>query len=61
MKYHVMLSLYVINPLNHPNFGQPDGNLSSSFFGKPLNLWGTFTPGNTTYNRKATVQVQLNF
>jgi hypothetical protein len=61
MKYHLMLSLYVINPLNHPNFAQPDGNLSSPFFGKPLNLWGTFTPGNTTYNRKATMQVQLNF
>jgi hypothetical protein len=61
MKYHLMLSLYVINPLNHPNFAQPDGNLSSSFFGKPLNLWGTFSNGNTTYNRKATVQVQLNF
>ena len=61
MKYHLMLSLYVINPLNHPNFGPPDGNLSSSFFGKPLNLWGTFTPNSTTYNRKATMQVQLNF
>jgi hypothetical protein len=61
MRYHLMLSLYVINPLNHPNFAQPDGNLSSPFFGKPLNLWGTFTPNNTTYNRKATVQVQLNF
>jgi hypothetical protein len=61
MKYHLTFSLYAINPLNHPNFAQPIGNLASPFFGKALNLWGTFTPGNTTYNRKVTAQVQLNF
>jgi hypothetical protein len=61
MKYHMTFSLYAINPLNHPNFAPPDGNLASSFFGKPLNLQGSFSPGNTTYNRKVTMQVQLNF
>lgn len=61
MKYHLTLSVYAINPINHPNFAPPDGNLTSPFFGKPLNLWGTFTPGNATYNRKMTVQAQLNF
>ncbi len=61
MKYHLTLSIYAINPLNHPNFSSPDGNLSSTFFGKPLNLQGSFNPGNTTYNRKMTMQVQLNF
>jgi Carboxypeptidase regulatory-like domain len=61
MKYHMTLSLYAINPLNHPNFGTPIGNLTSTYFGKPLNLQGTFTPGNATYNRKVTMQVQLTF
>ncbi|HEY2383400.1 MAG TPA: carboxypeptidase regulatory-like domain-containing protein [Terriglobia bacterium] len=61
MRYHMTLSVYAINPLNHPNFAQPDGNLTSSFFGKPLSLQGTFTPGNATYNRKMTMQVQLSF
>jgi hypothetical protein len=61
MKYHLTLSVYAINPLNHPNFGTPDGNLTSPFFGKPLNLQGTFTPGNATYNRKVTLQAQLTF
>jgi hypothetical protein len=60
-KYHVTLSAYTINPLNHPNFAQPDGNLTSPFFGKPLSLQGTFSPGNATYNRKVTFQVQLTF
>ncbi|HLH31119.1 MAG TPA: carboxypeptidase-like regulatory domain-containing protein [Terriglobia bacterium] len=61
MKYHLTFSAYAINPLNHPNFATPVGNLTSPFFGKPLNLQGTFTPGNTTYNRKVTLQVQMTF
>jgi hypothetical protein len=61
MKYHLTLSVYAINPLNHPNFAAPNGNLTSPFFGKPLNLQGTFTPGNATYNRKVTLQVQMSF
>jgi hypothetical protein len=60
-KYHMTLSAYAINPLNHPNFAQPNGNLTSPFFGKPLSLQGTFSPGNATYNRKVTFQVQLTF
>jgi hypothetical protein len=60
-KYHLTLSVYAINPLNHPNFAAPNGNLTSPFFGKPLNLVGTFTPGNATYNRKVSVQAQLAF
>jgi Carboxypeptidase regulatory-like domain len=61
MKYHLTFSMYAINPLNHPNFAQPVGDLTSPFFGKPLSLQGTFTPGNATYNRKVTLQVQMNF
>jgi len=60
-RYHLTLSAYAINPLNHPNFAPPVGNLTSPFFGKPLSLWGTFSNGNTTYNRKVTLQVQLTF
>jgi len=61
MKYHLTFSVYAINPLNHPNFATPDGNLTSPFFGKPLSLQGTFSPGNATYNRKVTMQLQLTF
>ncbi len=61
MKYHLTLSLYAINPLNHPNFAAPNGNLSSPFFGKPLTMQNNFTPGNATYNRKVTLQVQMTF
>ena len=61
MKYHLTLSAYAINPLNHPNLAPPNGNLASPFFGKPLNLQNTFSPGNATYNRKVTLQVQMTF
>ncbi|PYS05460.1 MAG: TonB-dependent receptor [Acidobacteria bacterium] len=66
MKYHLTFGVYAINPLNHPNFAAPNGNLTSPFFGKPLSLQGmfangTFNPGNGTYNRKITMQVQLTF
>jgi len=60
-KYHLTLSAFVTNPLNHANFGPPNGNLASPFFGKPINLAGTFTPGNATYNRKIALQAQLSF
>jgi hypothetical protein len=61
-KYNVTLSVSAINPLNHPNFGNPNGNLSSPFFGKSQYLQGTFFgPGNGTYNRKVTMQLQLAF
>jgi hypothetical protein len=60
-KYHLTLSAYAINPLNHPSFGTPNGNLTSPFFGKSLNLQSFFLPGNATYNRKITVQLQLAF
>jgi hypothetical protein len=60
-KYHLTFSVYAINPLNHPNFAAPNGNLSSPFFGKPLSLQNNFTPGNATYNRKVSLQVQITF
>jgi hypothetical protein len=60
-KYHLTFSIYAINPLNHPDFSAPNGNLSSPFFGKPLSLQNNFTPGSATYNRKVTLQVQMSF
>jgi carboxypeptidase family protein len=61
MKYHLTLSIFAVNPLNHPNFANPNGNLSSPFFGQPLSLQGSFIPGNSTYNRKITLQAQMTF
>ena len=60
-KYHLTLSAYAINPLNHPNYANPVGNLTSPFFGKPLSLQGSFSPGNATYNRKITLQAPMTF
>src|SRR5262249_12423343 len=60
-KYSLTLGVYAINPLNHPNFGTPNGNLSSPFFGQALYLQNAFSPGNATYNRKLTLQAQWTF
>jgi hypothetical protein len=61
MKYNVTLSVTALNPLNHPSFSNPNGNLSSPLFGKSLNMQNFFFPGNATYNRKITMQVQVGF
>jgi hypothetical protein len=60
-KYNLVLSVYAINPLNHPNFAAPNGDLTSPSFGEPLTLQGTFSPGNAIYNRKLTMQIQWTF
>jgi hypothetical protein len=60
-KYNVTLSVTALNPLNHPSFGNPNGNLSSPLFGQSLNMQNFFFPGNATYNRKITMQVQVGF
>jgi hypothetical protein len=61
-RYNLTLSLMARNVLNHPNYGTPDGNLSSPFFGQYRSLAG-FGPfgGNTTYNRKIDVQLRFAF
>jgi hypothetical protein len=48
--------------LNHPNFANPNGDLSSPFFGQSLSLQG-FGPfgAPTTYNRKIDVQLRFMF
>ncbi len=60
-KYNLTFAVAAINPINHSNFASPDGNLSSIFFGKPLSVQSPFVPGNSTYNRKITAQLQLAF
>ncbi len=61
-RYNITLSLMARNVLNHPNYGTPDGDLSSPFFGQYRSLAG-FGPfgGSTTYNRKIDAQVRFAF
>jgi hypothetical protein len=61
MKYNVTFSVTALNPLNHPSFGNPNGNLSSPLFGKSLFMQNFFFPGSATYNRKVTLQMQVSF
>jgi hypothetical protein len=61
MKYNVTLSVTALNPLNHPSFGNPNGNLSSPLFGKSLFMQNFFFAGNATYSRKVTMQMQVSF
>ena len=61
-KYNVTFSVSAINPLNHANFANPNGDLSSPFFGKSQYLQSTFfASGGGTYNRKVTMQMQFAF
>lgn len=64
-KYHLALSASTLNALNHPNFGAPDGNLSSAYFGQPRSLGGLIVMshggGSSTYNRKVDVQLRFTF
>jgi hypothetical protein len=52
-----------MNVLNHPNFANPNGDLSSPFFGQSLGLQGGFGPegGGSTYDRKISLQLRLAF
>ena len=61
-KYNVTLSVMARNVLNHPNYGTPNGDLSSPYFGQSLGLAG-FGPfgGSTTYNRKIDLQLRFTF
>jgi hypothetical protein len=61
-KYNLTLSLQGRNILNHPNYGVPNGNLSSPYFGESLSLAG-FGPfgASTTYDRKIDIQLRFAF
>ncbi len=50
------------NFLNHPNYGNPSGDLSSPYFGESRSLAGFGPMGAaTTYNRKIDFQLRLAF
>jgi hypothetical protein len=54
------------NPLNHPNLGRPNGNLSSPFFGLSTSTAGNFggfgaAPGSSAYDRRVDAQVRFSF
>jgi len=61
-KYNLTLSLQGRNILNHPNYGVPNGNLSSPYFGESTSLAG-FGPfgASTTYDRKIDIQLRFAF
>jgi len=59
-KYNLTLSVFILNPLNHPNYAPPEGDLSSPYFGQYRSLGGLV--GSTgTYNRKIDVQLRFWF
>ena len=62
-RYTITLSVNAMNALNHPNYGTPDGNLSSPFFGRYVTLAGGFGPvgAGATYNRKIDFQIRFGF
>jgi hypothetical protein len=61
-KYSLTFSASFRNILNHPNYGTPNGDLSSPFFGESLSLAGFGPMGAaTTYNRKVDLQLRFTF
>jgi hypothetical protein len=64
-RYNLTLSASTLNALNHANFGAPDGDLSSPYFGQYRSLGGVvvLTHGGapSTYNRKIDLQLRFAF
>jgi hypothetical protein len=61
-KYTLTATVSFRNVLNHPNYGTPSGDLSSSYFGESRSLAGFGPMGAaTTYNRKVDLQLRLAF
>ncbi len=65
-RYSLNLSIFATNVLNHANFGVPDGDLSSPYFGQYRTIAGGFGPpsaGTTSssYNRKVSIQLRFTF
>jgi len=54
----IVFSINARNLLNHPNFGLPDGNLSSPLFGQSTAL---VSGGNSSANRRLDLQLRFNF
>ena len=61
-KYSLSATVSFRNVLNHPNYGNPSGDLSSPYFGEYRSLAGFGPMGAaTTYNRKVDLQLRLSF
>ncbi len=64
-KYSVTVSASTLNLLNHANYANPVGNLSSPYFGQYRNLGGFVVLAHdgtpSTYNRKVDLQVRVTF
>jgi hypothetical protein len=64
-KYSVVLSASALNALNHSNFGTPNGDLSSPYFGQYRSLGGLAVMSHggaaSTFNRKIDLQVRFTF
>jgi hypothetical protein len=61
-RYTLTATVSFRNVLNHPNYGNPSGDLSSPYFGQYRSLAGFGPMGAaTTYNRKIDLQLRLSF
>jgi hypothetical protein len=65
-KYNLTLGVFATNVLNHPNYGAPNGDLSSPFFGQYVTLASAFGPpgastASPSYNRKISIQLRFTF
>jgi hypothetical protein len=64
-RYSLTLTASTLNALNHPNYGPPEGNLSSPYFGQSRSLGGFMVTAHdgtpSTYNRKVDLQLRVTF
>ena len=64
-KYSLTFSVNAVNPLNHPTYAPPSGDLSSPYFGvyRSISSGNQFGPGGNTntFNRQVNMQLRLNF
>ena len=63
-KYNLTLGINATNAINKVNYASPSGDLSSPYFGEYRAIAGGFGPmggGNSTSNRKISVQLRFSF
>ena len=63
-KYNVTVSINANNAINKVNYASPSGDLGSPYFGQYRSIAGGFGPmggGNSTSNRKISLQVRFSF
>ncbi|HET9479479.1 MAG TPA: TonB-dependent receptor, partial [Pyrinomonadaceae bacterium] len=63
-RYNLTFSVNFQNLLNHPNFGNPVGNLGSALFGQSTFTtggFGGFGGGSAAYNRRIDAQIRFSF